>query len=388
MDTPDIKIITGVRRAGKSTLLTDFKHHVRRQEPEANLISINFNQSRFQEIMTADALGQYVKTNYRSRHHNLVLIDEVQMCEGFERAINSLHESGKFDLYLTGSNAFLSASNLATLFAGRTFTIPVFPFSFAEYLSYFRPSDHYQAFSRYAFDDGGLAGSYIYDTFEEKRNYLSEVYNAAIIRDIITKYKIKNEALLYEVNDFLMDNISNLTSTRTITNTLNSQGRHVSHTTIGDYLSYLCEVYAFYRVRRYDIQGKRYLASQDKYYLADHTFKYARLGRARINYGRVLENIVAVELLRRGYEVYVGTLGKTEVDFVALQRGEKVYIQVAYDISLESTLERELAPFFKIKDNYPKILITRLSAPAYFHDGIKVIDIADWLTGPSLTGTN
>lgn len=197
----------------------------------------------------------------------------------------------------------------------------------------------------------------------------------------MAKYRFRNETLLNKLIDFLMDNIGNVTSIRTITDTLSSNKMKVDHKTVGKYIDALCKAFAFYRIRRYDIMGKRYLHSEDKYYLADPGFRFARLGTKNMDYGRVLENIVAIELLRRGFEVYVGVLHKKEIDFVAIKQGKKLYIQVANDISEPETFEREVSPLLNIKDAYPKLLIARTFQPAYQHEGIQVIDAAEWLTG-------
>lgn len=214
---------------------------------------------------------------------------------------------------------------------------------------------------------------------QDKYNYINDVYNALIVRDIVNRYKIRYVDLLENVNQFLMDNISNTTSTRNIEKMLTNDKTPVNHKTIGSYLTYLCNAYLYYKVRRYDIQGKKYLSTQDKYYLVDQGFKCAKIGIKNINYGSIYENIVAIELLRRGYELYVGSLYKTEIDFVAIKQNEKIYIQVCDDISSEKTLQREVNSLLKIKDAYPKILIARTKHDRYTYEGIEVIDIADWL---------
>ena len=229
------------------------------------------------------------------------------MCKGFERTINSLHASEKYDIYITGSNAFLLSSDLATLFTGRTFEIEIFPFSFEEYLKYYQYKDIDLAFDKFVLD-GGMAGSYLYDDEEKRYNYIFDVYKTLIVRDINEKYNIKNNELLDNLTNFMMDNISNITSVRNITNSLNKFDNTLNHKTIGSYIQYLCNAFLFYKVKRYDIQGKRYLESLDKYYLVDQTFKYSKLGINNMNYGRSYENIVAIELLRRGYDIYVGEL--------------------------------------------------------------------------------
>ncbi len=376
--TPDIKVITGVRRSGKSKLLEMFKEYITENIKDSNIININFNLVKFDKLRDYISLNNYVEEHYIEGKKNFVLIDEVQMCKEFERTINSLHAEEKYDIYITGSNAFLLSSDLATLFTGRTYEIRVYPFSFKEFMQYFKYNNIQEAFDKFVFE-GGMSGSYIYNENQKKYNYINEVYNALIVRDIQQKYNIQNISLMDSLTEFMMDNISNLTSCRKIANKLNENNANTNDKTVGNYINYLCDAFAFYKIRRYDIQGKRYLSSIDKYYLVDQTFKYAKLGTKNINYGRVYENIVAIELLRRGYEVYVGELYNSEVDFVAMKRNEKLYIQVSDDISEDKTLEREVRPLLKIKDAYPKIIIARTRHDDYQYEGVQVYDIANWL---------
>lgn len=224
-----------------------------------------------------------------------------------------------------------------------------------------------------------MPGAYVYKTEKDKHKYIRDIFETLILRDIKQKYKIRNDIVLEKVTDYLTDNISNLTSPRKLTEAIKGKGDTADHKTVDKYINYLCRTFAFYKVRRYDIQGKKYLASTEKYYLCDHSFKYAKLGTKNPDYGRAMENIVAIELMRRGYELYVGILYKKEIDFVAIKESEKIYIQVANSIEDENTKERELAPLQKIKDAYPKMIITRTGYPEYDIDGIKVIDITEWL---------
>lgn len=381
MNTPDIKVITGVRRAGKSKLLEEFKDYIINNVKDYNIIHINYNLTKFENLKEYHKLIEYVENNYISNKHNFLLIDEVQMCIDFEKAINNFHAEEKFDIYITGSNAFLMSSDLATLFTGRTFEIKVYPFSYKEFLNYYNIENSDKAFDNYVFE-GGLSGAYLYKENDEKYNYVNDIYNTLIKRDICNKYKIKKDHLLDMINDFLMDNISNLTSIRNIADSLTNNKDKINHKTVSSYINYLCNAFLFYKIRRYDIQGKKYLSSQDKYYLVDHSFKYAKLGTKNINYGRVYENIVAIELLRRGYEVYVGTLYEKEIDFVATKRNEKIYIQVSSDIGDDfdnDTFRREVDPLLKVKDAYPKIIIARTKHDDYQYEGIQIVDIANWL---------
>lgn len=376
--TPDIKVITGVRRSGKSKLLNMFKNYIENNIEDANIININFNLIKFDNLRNYISLNNYIEEHFINGKNNFVLIDEVQMCKEFERTINSLHAEEKYDIYITGSNAFLLSSDLATLFTGRTYEIEIFPFSFKEYIKYFKKENIQEAFDNYIFE-GGMSGSYIYNDNKQKYNYINDVYNALIVRDIQQKYNIQNIGLMDSLTEFLMDNISNLTSYRNIANKLIENNINTNDKTIASYINYLCDAFAFYRVRRYDIQGKKYLSSIDKYYLIDQTFKHAKLGIRNVNYGRVYENIVAIELLRRGYEIYVGTLYNKEIDFVAMKQSEKIYIQVSDNIDYDETLKREASPLLQIKDAYPKIIIARTRHEDYQYEGIQIYDIANWL---------
>ncbi len=377
--TPDIKVITGVRRSGKSKLLEAFKEYIQTNISSANIVHINFNLTKFDKFKDYRVLNDFIEQSYLKGSDNFVLIDEVQMCPSFEIAINNLHALEKFDIYITGSNAFLLSSDLATLFTGRTFEIKVYPFSFQEFTQYYAlGSDMYTAFERYL-KEGGMAGSYPYRNLEDKYDYIANIFDTLILRDIRQKYKIRSPRLMDNLVNYLMDNISNQTSARNISEVFARNNDKLSHKTVSNYLEYLCNAFAFYKFRRYDIQGKKYLSSNDKFYLCDHTFRYAKLGTKNMDYGRILENIVAIELLRRGYEVYVGVLYKKEIDFVAIRRSEKFYIQVSDNISDPKTLQREVDPLLKIRDAYPKMIIARTRNEEYQYEGVRIIDIADWL---------
>ena len=376
--TPDIKVIVGIRRSGKSKLLEDFMRQIQMRNPNANIIHINYNLPDYDHLLNYRDLYDYIRSRYAEGKDNFVMIDEIQMCNGFEKAVNWLHASEQYDIYITGSNAFLLSSDLATLFTGRTFEIKVFPFSFAEFVKYYEINDLRSAFDRFL-TEGGMSGSYLYDNHRDKYDYVSEVFDTLIVRDIRQKYKIRNTVLLNKIADYLMDNVSNLSSARNIADTLTGKKENINHKTVASYLQYLCNAFAFYKVRRYDIRGKKYLASNEKYYLSDHTFRYAKLGIKNMDYGRVIENIVAVELMRRGYEVYAGVLYEKEIDFVALKRNEKIYIQVSDNITEESTFKREIDPLLKIKDGYPKLLLARTGHDMTDYEGIKIVDVAQWL---------
>lgn len=376
--TPDIKVITGIRRCGKSKLVESFIKKIETTEPDANIIHINFNLDDFEALEDRHQLISYIESKYEENKNNYVFIDEVQNCKEFEKAINSLHAKEKYDIYITGSNAFLLSSDLAPLFTGRTFKISIYPFSFAEFMDYFQLTDRYDAYNQYL-TVGGMPDAYAYKNESDRLHYIKDVFDTLILRDITQKYKIRNSLLLSRVSNFLQANISNLTSCKNISDTLAKSGSKNDHKTVFSYLNFLCNAYAFYKITRFDIRGKKYLSITEKYYLCDHIFRYANLGTETPDFGRVMENIVAIELLRRGYEVYVGKLYQKEVNFVAIKNNEKIYIQVSDNIEADTTKQRELDPLLKIKDSYPKLLITRTRYPKYDIDGVLVVDIADWL---------
>lgn len=381
MGTPDIKVITGIRRSGKSELLAMFKDYVLNSDKDANIIFIDYNLVDFEDLKEYKKLIAYIDNLYKPNKNNYIMIDEVQMCDGFENAINNFHAQKKYDIYITGSNAFLLSSDLATLFTGRQFSIEVYPFSYKEFLEYYDYENNDENFDKFVLE-GGFSGSYLYKEIEEKYDYIKEVYKTLIVRDIVDRNKIKNIPLMDSISDFLIDNISRITSYRSITETLKANKMDVNDKTVGTYIKYLCDAFAFYKVRRYDIQGKMYLATQDKYYLSDHAVKYAIEGTKNLNYGSIYENIVAMELIRRGYEIYVGILYDKEIDFVASKRNEKIYIQVSSDLGNDfenETFKREVTPLLKIRDAYPKMIIARTHHDMFTYEGVQIVDIKDWL---------
>lgn len=378
MYTPDIKVITGIRRCGKSKLMDAFISYVQKLPNESNIVRIKLNLKEFEALKEENALYEYINSHYVPDKENFLFIDEVQLCRGFETAINSLYEEERFNIFLTGSNAFLLSSDLATLFGGRVFEISLYPFSFAEYLLYYPQSDINAAFDKYV-SAGGMAGSYLYNNPDDAKKYLAGIVRTTITKDIVTKFRIENEDLLNMITDYLMDNVGNRTSVRNIANALTSNTYRTNDKTCGAYIDYLCRSFLFYPFKRYDVKGKRYLESDKKYYLADLSLRYAVIGTKNADYGHLYENIVAIELLRRGCEVYVGQLNETEVDFVAVKNGMKTYIQVCDDISRQETLQRELAPLLAIRDAYPKMIIARTKHSESHVEGVKIIDIAEWL---------
>ena len=378
-DTPDIKIITGIRRCGKSKLMQAYISYLKEHEKNINVIYVDFMDLRFESLKEYHALHSYVEEHYLAGKMNYLFIDEVQLCPHFELTVNSLYSKLNYDIYLTGSNAFLLSADLATLFTGRYIEIPVFPFSFREYCQYYDEiSDQDKLFESYTMQ-GGLAGAYVYKNERDRVNYIKEVYETIVTRDLVQKYSLPDTLVLQRLSEFLMDNISNLTSPNKVSQQLTVNQTPTNHVTIGKYIKYLCNAFVFYDIKRYDVRGKKYLESLDKFYLCDIGIRYAVLGSRNLDYGRVYENMVCIELLRRGYDVYVGKLYQKEIDFVVQKGNEKIYIQVSDNISNDETFRREYTPLLQIHDAYPKMIIARTRHPRYSYEGIEIYDIADWL---------
>lgn len=378
--TPDVKIIVGVRRAGKSKLLEAFRNTVS-SEGHVNIISIDLSDLANEALKEYHALNEYILSKMTDTADNVLIVDEVQECKGFEHTINSLHNSGKYDIYLTGSNAFLLSSDLASLFTGRQIEIPVYPFSFSEFREYFSEiSDNEMLLDKYLME-GGLAGSYVYRTEADRVAYVREVFETILTRDLVQKFKLNEPTVLRHLAEYLMDNIANLTSPHKTSVQLVQNKIATNHVTASNYIDYLARAYLFYSVKRYDIRGKKYLATNEKYYLSDLGFRYAILGRRNMDFGRAYENLVYLELRRRGYDIYVGKVQDMEIDFIAMRGSEKIYIQVSDNIAASETLMRELSPFGKVRDGYPRMLIARTRNPETDIDGVRVVNLADWLLG-------
>lgn len=375
MNVPDIKVITGIRRSGKSKLLDLFAEYLSKDKTN-NIVRVLLTKKEYETLLDKDNLYKYIQEHYKDKKNNFLLIDEIQLCDGFETVINSIHDEEKFNIYLTGSNAFLLSSDLATLFGGRVFEINVLPFSFKEYNVYFNTD--IDAFDDYLFK-GGMSGSYLYKNKEDALRYVESVLKSTIIKDIIQKYKIENEELIKMIARYLMDTVGNKTSFRNIANALTNNYVKTNDKTVASYLDYLCKSYLFYRVPRFDVRGGGYLQTEKKYYLSDLSFRFAELGSKKVDRGFLFENLVAIELIRRGYEVYVGVLYNKEIDFVAIKNNKRIYIQVSDDISKQETFDREVSPLLSIRDSYPKMLIARTKKSEEDYKGIAVIDIAEWL---------
>lgn len=376
--TPDIKVITGIRRSGKSKLMLTFIDYLNKNYKNINIVYIDYNLSKYEDLTNKDSLYEYVSEHYDKKKKNFLMIDEIELCENFEKVVISLYTEGKYDIYLTGSNAFLLSSDLVTLFTGRTFEIQVFPFSFKEYLQYYKYKNLNEAFDRFVLE-GGMSGSYLYKDIRDKYKNINDIYKTLLLRDIKQKYKIKHIETFNRISEYLISNISNIVSINNVQKAIKQSGSNIDYKTVAKYIEYLLSAFIFYKVTRYDLSGKKYLKTNEKYYLADHVFKYAVLGTKNMNYGYTYENIVAIELLRRGYEIYIGILYKKEIDFIAIKKDEQLFIQVCDDISAEKTFSREVAPLLSIKSGYKKMILANTKHDMYQYEGIEIHDIARWL---------
>lgn len=381
-DQPIIKVLTGMRRTGKSTLLDLLEEElVQSGVPRDHIIHLNFEWMALDEVRDYHALYTMLQERMRGKTPVYLMLDEIQLVEHWERAINSIFAEHKADIYLTGSNAKLLSSEIATLLSGRYALIEVYPLSFREYLT-FLPQEERQvdaAFQRYL-QYGGLP---IIPGMPQEddliQTVLSGIYNTVLMKDIVQRNAVRDSDLLEHVVRFLADNVGNPVSTSKISGYLTSHGRKVSSSTVDNYVKMLVDAFIFYRAERYDIKGKLYLKTQEKYYIVDIGLRNALLGFHGGDYGHILENIVYLELCRRGYEVGVGKMGTLEVDFVATKPDRKVYYQVSASVLDETTRERELAPLRKIPDQYEKILLTMDRSFIKDFDGIRNVNIVDFL---------
>ncbi len=378
-----IKVITGIRRCGKSSLLTLFKEHLKNaMVMDDQIISINFEDMEFESLKDYRSLYEFVNSRLTKNRFNYVFLDEVQNCEHFEKAIDSLFIKDKVDLYVTGSNAYLLSGELATLLSGRYVEIEMLPLSFKEYLSSLNDKTDLER----KFRDYLRFGAFPYltnirDSEDGINEYLDGIYHSVLIKDIITRFKIKDVMILESVIKFLFDNIGNMVSTKKISDTLTSEGRKVTPHTVENYLTALKNSFIIYQCDRYDIRGKQYLKSLEKYYVVDTGLRNSIIGYKNIDSGHVLENIVFLELRRRGFKVAVGKTLNSEIDFVATNQYDTIYVQVSQTVRDPNTLERELGPLRSINDNNPKLLLTMDNDVNSSYEGIKKVNLIDFLLG-------
>ena len=384
-----IKVVTGIRRCGKSTLLKQYQKELLNNGvlPE-QIISVNFEELEYEHLLDYKVLYQYIKERLCQDKMTYIFLDEIQKVESFEKVVDSLYVKENTDIYITGSNAYMLSGDLATLLTGRYVEISMLPFSFKEYMNFSNDSKE-AAFAEYI-KTGGFPYISLMDRTEEKVDtYLEGIYNTVIVRDIEdrqnrkesdpNKRKITDITLLKTIARFLASVIGSPVSIKSVTDYLTSSGRKVSSNTVSDYMDALSESFIFYPVERFDIVGKQLLQSNKKWYMVDLGLRNHLLPKKNYDLGFSLENVVYFELLRRGYKVNVGKNGNTEVDFVAQKQGAITYFQVTADMTAQETFDRELRPLQNIKDHYEKFVLTLDHMTVGNYDGIKVINLVDWL---------
>lgn len=377
-----IKVVTGIRRCGKSTLFELYQEYLRSHGVATEqILSINLEDGEYADIETSKDLYHFVKTKLLPDRMNYIFIDEVQQVREFQKAVDSLFIKKNCDVYITGSNAYLLSGELATLLAGRYVEIKMLPLSFKEYVSAFPEKSSVDRLYQDYIHNSSFPYTLELTRPKDIRQYLAGIVDSIVLKDIVARRRFPDLSMLQSVIRFLFDNIGNLCSTKKIADTMTSAGRKITVHTVESYLSALTDSFIFYRVGRYDVKGKQYLKTGDKYYATDIGLRYHILGTKKADEGHILENIVYLELLRRGYEIYVGKVGNAEVDFIAIGDEGEEYYQVAYTVidADGRTLERELAPLDAIKDHNPKFLLTMDLGPLVSHNGIKQMNVLDWL---------
>ena len=376
-----IKVVTGIRRCGKSSLLRMFREKLLVEGVSDNQVQeLNFEDLDNEPFLNYKALYSHVKKNLCSGKMNYLFLDEIQMVDGFQKAIDSLFLLDNVDIYVTGSNAYLLSGEIATLLTGRYVEIKLFPFSFNEYLQSMPSDTNLEAAYREYIEKSSFP--YVLQIKNDRemvREYLRGLYNTIVLKDVVSRKKITDVMMLESIVRFLADNIGNISVIKRISDTMNSLGRKITSHTVENYISALTNSYIFYSVPRYDVKGKQLLKTGQKYYLADVGLRNVINGTKGGDLGHVLENVVYLELARRGGEIYVGKVGDAEIDFVVIQGVRKSYYQVSLSVRNEDTMKRELAPLQSIPDNYPKYLLTLDNYPQIFHDGIKQQYVLDWL---------
>lgn len=386
-DRPIIKVVSGIRRCGKSTLFEIYRDYLLENgvAPE-QLIFINFEELDYEELTDYRKLYNYLKSLLLPDRKNYIFLDEIQHVAQFEKAVDSLYIQKNVDLYITGSNAWFMSGELATLLTGRYVELQMLPLSFAEYcegmaaLGVQNPTR--ELFERYLTDSSFPYALQLSGKEKDILEYLRGIYSSVLLKDIVARQRITDVMMLDDIIKFVFDHIGSLLSSAKIANTLTSAGRKVDSRTVEKYLQGLMDSLLVYQVKRYDIKGKQHLASLAKYYVSDLGFRRILLSKRRQDLGHLLENIIYLELLRRGYQVYVGQIPGGEVDFVAQSGSSVTYYQVSTSVLDEKTLKRELVPLQKISDNYPKILLTLddiIVNPDY--EGIRHLNAIEWLLG-------
>lgn len=378
-----IKIVTGVRRCGKSMLLKIYQNYLKNQGIDENqIIAINFEDLDYEELTDYKKLYAYLKERLIEGKMTYIFLDEIQNVENFPKVLDSLYIKEYVDIYVTGSNAYMLSSEIATMISGRYVQIEMLPLSFKEYVeSTGSMNDRGIKYAEYLQNSSFPYTLELKNQPEQIREYLEGIYNTIVVKDIVSRKKVTDTMMLKSVLRFVFDNIGNSLSSKKIADTMTSEGRKIDTRMVEKYLEAFSESYIIYQAKRYNIKGKQYLKTLEKYYVVDIGLRYMLLGNRQVDAGHILENIVYLELLRRGYEVYVGKIDTFEVDFVAQKSQEMIYYQVALSVHDEKTLQRELRPLQAIRDHYPKMILTMDEEPEEQYDGIRRINARDWLLG-------
>lgn len=376
-----IKIVTGIRRCGKSTLLEMFREYLLDNGvKKEQMIVINLENMDYSDLLDYKELHKYIKERVLKDKKTYLFIDEIQTVVNFEKAINSLYLDKSLDIYLTGSNAYMLSGELATLLSGRYIEIEMLPLSFEEYVSATKDTSNLENKYREYLELGSFP--YVLELNKDEdliRDYLMGIFNTIILKDVVARKKISDPLMLESVVKFMFDNIGNLCSMKKVSDTMTSDGRKISAKTVEVYISGLIDSFILYRAKRYDIKGKQLLKTNEKYYVADIGLRHFILGKKGSDIGHILENIVYLELKRRGFDVYVGKIDTYEVDFIAKGPKGIEYYQVAASVREKSTLDRELDALRKINDDYPKFLITLDNDPEVSYEGIRKINAINFL---------
>lgn len=378
-----IKIITGIRRCGKSTLMEIYQDALRsRGVAEEQIVAVNFEDFDFRALRQPEQLHAYIKERITPGKTTYVFLDEIQHVENWPEVIDSLFLRKELDLYLTGSNAYLLSSEIATMISGRYVELKMLPLSFGEYVSAMDDSQPLsQLYRSYIETTSFPYGLELQGQPKELRDYLEGIYNTVVVKDLVSRKKIPDVMMLESVARFLFDAIGSPLSTKKIADTMTSSGRKIDVKTVEKYVDALMESFIVYQAKRYNIKGKQHLKTLEKYYVVDMGLRFMLLGSRSTDVGHMLENVIYLELLRRGYEVYVGKVDNLEVDFVAMDGKETRYYQVAATVRDQQTLQRELASLQKINDHYPKRILTLDEDPEADYDGIRRINALEWLVG-------
>ena len=382
-DKKIIKVITGVRRCGKSTLMQIYQDYLRDNGVEEKcIVSVNLEDYDYYELRQPKNLHSYIKERLVDGKMTYIFLDEIQSCENYPEVVDSLFIKDNVDLYLTGSNAYMLSSEIATLISGRYVEISMLPLSFKEYvLSTGSSNELSRKYTEYLENSSFPYTLELKGQPKEIKDYLDGIYNTIVVKDVASRKRFPDTMMLESVARFIFDNIGNPLSTKKIADTMTSYGRKIDVKTVEKYLNALMESFIVYQAKRYNISGKQYLKTLEKYYVVDIGMRYMLLGSRSTDIGHILENVVYLELLRRGYQVYVGKVDELEVDFVAMESKRIIYFQVAATVRDESTLRRELAPLEKINDHYQKFILTLDDDPEADYNGIRRINVLDWLMG-------